>query len=47
MQKGETVDAKWVTIEELDNIIKRGDMAGPVAERLTKLRTEFEDFIAR
>lgn len=47
MQKGETVDAKWVTIEELDNMIKGGDVAGPVAERLSKLRSEFEDFIAR
>ena len=46
MQEGETVDAKWVSIEKLDEMINNGDIASPVAERLEPLRKKFEDFLS-
>lgn len=45
MQEGETIDAKWVSIEKLDKMIDNGDIASPVAERLEPLRKKFEDFL--
>lgn len=45
MQQGETVDAKLVTLEELDKMIKRGEIAAPVGRRLAELREAFESFL--
>lgn len=45
MQEGETVAAQWVTLDKLDEIIKSGTVALPVAERLEPLRKAFEDFL--
>ncbi len=45
MQEGETVEAKWVNIEILDEMIDNGDIAAPVAERLKALRKKFENFL--
>lgn len=45
MQEGETADAKWVNLEELDQMIVNGDIASPVAERLQPLRSKFEGFL--
>ncbi len=44
-QEGETVDAKWVTLAELDGMIEEGLVAPPVARRLKKIRKNFESFI--
>ncbi len=46
-QKGETCDAKWVTIDELDDMIKKGLVAPPVASRLAKVRRDFENYLYR
>ena len=45
MQEGETVDAKWVTLEELDEMIGKGEIAEPVGTRLRTVRRAFESFI--
>lgn len=45
LQKGETCDAKWVSIEELDRMIGEGLVAPPVAARLDRIRDKFEKFI--
>jgi len=45
MQKAETVDAQWVTLDKLDEMIKLGTIALPVEERLAPLRKFFEDFL--
>lgn len=45
MQEGETVDAQWATLDKLDEMIKLGIMAPPVAERLEPLRKVFQHFI--
>ncbi|MFL0196265.1 NUDIX domain-containing protein [Clostridium sp. WILCCON 0269] len=45
MQEGETVKAQWVTLDKLDEMIKLGIIALPVAERLAPLRKIFEDFL--
>lgn len=45
MQEGETVDAQWVTLDKLDEMIKLGTIALPVEERLAPLRKVFEDFL--
>ncbi len=45
LQDGETVDACWVSLRELDELIAAGKMAPPVVQRLALLRNEFEDFI--
>ncbi len=44
-QKGETCDAKWVTLSELDSMLAKGLIAPPVAARLSRIRGKFEDFI--
>ena len=46
-QEGETVDAKWVTLPELDKMIEEGLVAPPVSKRLRKIRKDFENFIYR
>ena len=45
MQEGETVDAQWVTIRKLDEMIDLGLIAKPVSRRLVPFRKAFEDFI--
>jgi 8-oxo-dGTP pyrophosphatase MutT (NUDIX family) len=45
LQKGETVDAKWVTLAELDAMITRGELAFPVERRLFQIRSQFEAFL--
>lgn len=45
MQEGETVDAKWVSLEVLDEMIESGLIAGPVAKRLLPIREDVERFI--
>lgn len=45
MQEGETVDAKWVSLEKLDEMIESGLIAGPVAKRLQPIREDVERFI--
>lgn len=47
MQAGETVAAKWVSIEELDELIAAGSIALPVAKRLERIRGKFEDFLQK
>ena len=45
MQEGETVQAKWVTMEELDEMIQAGLLAAPVVERFASVRAEFEKLL--
>ncbi len=45
LQKGETCDAKWVSLETLDQMIADGVVALPVATRLKKIRKDLEKFI--
>jgi 8-oxo-dGTP pyrophosphatase MutT (NUDIX family) len=45
LQDGETVDAQWVTLDKLDEMIESGAVALPVSERLAPLRKGFEDFL--
>lgn len=45
MQEGETVDAQWVTLEKLDEMIGLGVVAIPVADRLAYFRNDFCDFL--
>jgi 8-oxo-dGTP pyrophosphatase MutT (NUDIX family) len=47
LQKGETVDAKWVTLPELNAIIKRGELAFPVAQRFEQVRATFEELLKK
>ena len=45
MQDGETVEAKWVTLKILDEMISDGSIAYPVSKRLAPVRKQFETFI--
>ncbi len=45
LQAGETCDAKWVTLDELDKMIEVGLVAPPVSARLKKIRKKVEEFI--
>jgi len=45
LQEGETVNAKWVSITELDEMIKDRLLASPVVEYLTPLRELLEKYI--
>ncbi len=44
---GETVDARWVTLPQLDALMERGKVAKPVCERLAEVREKFEAFLNR
>lgn len=44
MQEGETADAQWVSLEELDKMISLGIIAPPVARRFSLLREKLEEF---
>lgn len=45
LQQGETVGAKLVSIEELDKMMKKGEVALPVVKRLELIRDLWEQFI--
>ncbi len=45
LQDGETCDAKWVSLTELDSMIEQGLIAPPVSNRLKKIRKQLEGFI--
>lgn len=45
LQDGETVDAQWVTLERLDELIRQGEVPLPVVLRLQPLRSKFEAFL--
>jgi len=47
MQDGETTDAKWVTWEQLTEMIDSGTIAQPVVCRLDNLRKGFLKFLNR
>jgi len=47
MQEGETVAAKWVSLEELDELITNGSIALPVVKRLDRVRGKFEEFLKK
>jgi len=42
MQEGETVDAKWVSIEQLDAMIRDESLALPTGKRLAEVRKIFQ-----
>lgn len=45
MQDGETVEAKWVTLKELDHMIVCGQFAEPLIKRLASIRKELEHYM--
>lgn len=45
MQPGETTRAQWVTLEQLGKMIAAGEVAAPIAERLSFIRQALENFI--
>ena len=47
LQPGETVDAKWVTMAELDELIQDQSLALPVGKRLEAIREAFEKQLGR
>ena len=46
LQEGETIDAKWVTLSTLDQLISEGAIASPNIKRLSAVRTQFEAYIS-
>lgn len=42
LQPGETMDARWVTLEELDEMLRAGDMAGSTRAHMEYYRDAFE-----
>lgn len=47
LQEGETIDAQWVSMNALDEMIENKLIAQPVSERLALLRTQFENYFYR
>lgn len=47
MQEGETVAAKWVTLEELDQMVDRGEVGLPIAEKFLALRDELKNYLEK
>ena len=45
MQEGETVSAQWVTMKELDELIKNGKVALPVVQRFEACRGMLETLV--
>lgn len=45
LQEGETVDAQWVTLNKLDEMMESGTISLPVVERLSPFRKAFENFL--
>lgn len=46
MQEGETVCAKWVSIEELDRLAQSEELALPTGKRLACVRDKFDEQLA-
>ena len=46
LQPGETVDAKWVSVEQLDTMILDGALASPVGYRLAAVKEVFLEQLA-
>ena len=44
LQEGETVDAQWVSAAKLDEMIAQGLIVDIIAERLQKVRADFDRF---
>ena len=42
LRKGETIDAKWVSLDRLDEMIEDGSLAQPTGDRLQFVKEEFE-----
>ncbi len=47
LQPGETSDARWVTLEEMDRMIADGIVAAPIARRFILHRPLLEDLVWR
>lgn len=47
LQQGETVDARWVSIEEYEAVIAEGKMALPVVERYLDLKPQILAFMEK
>ena len=45
LQKGETADAKWVTLPELDSMVADLSLAKPIGEQFTGIRERFLLFL--
>ena len=45
MQAGETVEAKWITIQTLDSMIADASLALPTGQRLRHVRREFDRYL--
>jgi len=45
LQPGETVDAKWVTLAELDGMIASGEMNEPTGRRLREYREKLVEYL--
>lgn len=42
LQPGETMDARWVTLDELDGMMRAGEMAGSTCSHMAYYREAFE-----
>lgn len=47
MQDGETVEAKWVTLEVLEKMIEQGLVGLPIAEKFKALREELKRYLEK
>lgn len=47
LQPLETVDAKWVSLKELEEMIQKGEIAGPVAARFYRVKEILLGLMAR
>lgn len=47
LQKGETCDARWVSIEEYEKVIGEGKMAEPVVKRYLDLKPQILEFMEK
>lgn len=45
LQPGETIDAKWVTLFELNQMMERGEIVPPAVSQLLPIREKFERFL--
>lgn len=43
LQKGETTDAKWVTLPELDEMVRRGELPRPIAHHFRQQRAMLQE----
>ena len=47
MQPGETVAAKWVSLQEMDAMIDRGEIAPPDIDRVRQMHAAFEEYCSK